>query len=347
MTAASIVHVLSVAIVTAFAPLVVAAQARAPRDAIEVTRENFIRAESDRYFYSYTQQAGGVNRFFHVRLPTPLDRQGVVRMNKDTLYSAAIVDTSKGASVTLPAMPDGRYASILVLDNDHYVPLVIYDPGTHRLPQDTRYLFLAVRIQVLRPDDPQDIAVVNRLQDQLRLSAGSATPFAKPRWDGASLDALRARYEREFSKFDRYPDEWQGRRGEVNEKTRHLAAAGAWGLFPNRDATYINYNADLPAKGCHGATYRVPDNRAFWSITVYGDDGYMKSENSVLNGSNVELKPDGTFDARFGSRAACGDVTNRLDISDGWNFLMRIYRPGPSVSSGVYKLPDVSPVARE
>lgn len=120
----------------------------------------------------------------------------------------------------------------------------------------------------------------------------------------------------------------------MNEKTRHLAAAGAWGLFPNRDATYINYDPDLPASGCYGATYRVPDNRAFWSITVYGDDGYMKSENSILNGSNVELKPDGTFVARFGSPAACGDVANRLDISEGWNFLMRIYRPGPSVASG-------------
>lgn len=148
-----------------------------------------------------------MNRFFHVRLLTPLDQQGVVWMNKDTLYSAAIVDTAKGASVTLPAMPDGRYASILVLDNDHCMPLVIYEPGTHRLPQDTRYLFLAVRIQVLRPGDPKDIALVNRLQDQLKLSAGSAKPFPKPRWDSASLDELRKQYEREFSKFDRYPDE--------------------------------------------------------------------------------------------------------------------------------------------
>jgi hypothetical protein len=42
----------------------------------------------------------------------------------------------------------------------------------------------------------------------------------------------------------------------------------------------------------------------------------------------------------FGSKEACGDVPNRLDVSEGWNFLMRVYRPGPSVLNGSYKLPD-------
>jgi hypothetical protein len=85
----------------------------------------------------------------------------------------------------------------------------------------------------------------------------------------------------------------------------------------------------------------VPENKSFWSITVYGADGYMKSENSMLNGANVKLNDDGTFTACFGPKGACGDAPNRLDVSDGWNFLMRIYRPGPSVLDGSYKLPTV------
>ena len=32
------------------------------------------------------------------------------------------------------------------------------------------------------------------------------------------------------------------------------------------------------------------------------------------------------------------DVPNRLDAPDGWNFLMRVYRPGESVLNGSYKL---------
>ena len=33
---------------------------------------------------------------------------------------------------------------------------------------------------------------------------------------------------------------------------------------------------------------------AFWSITVYGKDGFMKSENCIVNSSNVKLNNDGT-----------------------------------------------------
>jgi hypothetical protein len=31
-----------------------------------------------------------------------------------------------------------------------------------------------------------------------------------------------------------------GKRGEADDATRHLGCAGAWGLFPNKDAVYIN-----------------------------------------------------------------------------------------------------------
>src|SRR5215467_6696800 len=46
----------------------------------------------------------------------------------------------------------------------------------------------------------------------------------------------------------------------------------------------------------------------------YGSDGYMKSDDITVNGHNVKLNPDGTFTAYFGSKGACGDVPNRLDI---------------------------------
>jgi hypothetical protein len=94
---------------------------------------------------------------------TPLDHQTVVRMNKDTLYSMGIVDTAEGATIMMPPIPGGRYASISLVDNDHYVPFVIYEPGTHELPRDTRYLAIGVRIQVFDPDDADEIALMNEL----------------------------------------------------------------------------------------------------------------------------------------------------------------------------------------
>jgi len=83
--------------------------------------------------------------------------------------------------------------------------------------------------------------LVNQLQDQFVIKANSADPFPEPNWDKESLAALTAEYNKEFAKFDMYPDGWMGKRGEADEATRHLGCAGAWGLFPNKDAVYINY----------------------------------------------------------------------------------------------------------
>jgi len=313
----------------------------------KVTPETFIRAESDRMFFNFSQLAGGINKFYHFRGLVPLDKQTVIRMNRDVLYSGAVVDVEKGATVTFPEMPEGRYASILLVDNDHYCPLVIYKPGKYTLPQDTKYLGLGLRIQIFNPEDHAEIVLVNKLQDQFTIESNSADEFPKPTWDKVSLDSLRVAYEKEFSAFETYPDDWMGPRGAVNEQTRHIAAAGAWGLFPNKDAAYINYNGgNLSGDKCYVATYTKPDVGAFWSFTIYGNDGFLKSTNSVVNASNVKYNKDGkTFTVHFGAKDKCpSNAKNRVDISDGWNFLVRAYLPGESVLNRTYKLPDVTEV---
>ena len=313
------------------------------RAAVPVTPETYIRAETDRQFGEVVGMASGVNRLYHFRKPTPLDKQNIVRMNRDTLYSMGIVDTSKGATITVPEIPKGRYVSVYLVDNDHYCPFVIYTAGKHELPKDTKYLGVGVRIKVFNPNDPAEIALVNKLQDQFVIEAGSADPLPPLRWDLASLKTLTTQYEKDGAAYGSYKG-MMGARGKVDEKTRHIAAAAAWGLFPERDATYLNYSGNHSIKVGHKATYKVPDNDAFWSITVYGKDGFMKSENCILNSSNVKLNQDGTFTVYFGSKELCGDVPNRLDVTDGWNFLMRVYRPGASVLDGTYQLPRPEPL---
>lgn len=313
----------------------------------KVTPETFIRAETDRMFHDFVKNAGGkINEFFYIRMPTPLDAQTVIRMNRDTLYMGAVVDTEGGATVTMPEIPDDRYASILVLDNDHYAPVVIYEPGTHKLPEDTKYVALAVRIQVNNPNDHEEIKKINKLQDLFKISASSADPLPPYQWDIESLNRLRTQYENESTAFTSWKG-MQGPRGKVDEKLRHIAAAAAWGLFPESDATYLNYSGNHDYTVCHSATYKVPDNDGFWSITVYGNDGLMKSENNLINESNVKYNEDGTFMVHFGLKEACGDVPNRLDVTVGWNFLMRIYRPGKSVVNGEYALPIAMPTKSE
>ena len=47
-------------------------------------------------------------------------------------------------------VPDGRYMSILLVDNGHYSPEVFYDAGVHELPKDTKYLGVFVRAQLFQ-----------------------------------------------------------------------------------------------------------------------------------------------------------------------------------------------------
>lgn len=168
---------------------------------VTVTPETYIRAETDRTFLGSSMKAGGVNVFTHDRTPTLLDKQHVVRMNKDTLYSGAIIDTEGGATVTVPEMSGGRYVSVQLVDNDHYVPFVIYTAGTHKLPQDTKYLGALLRLQVFDANDPAEIALVNKLQDQVVITANSADPYPAFKWDMESLKTLTTQYEKEAQKL--------------------------------------------------------------------------------------------------------------------------------------------------
>lgn len=59
-----------------------------------VTVSNLVRAETDQYFSSVVEASGGIGLFQHYRQPTPVENQQVIRMNRDTLYSAAVFDLS-------------------------------------------------------------------------------------------------------------------------------------------------------------------------------------------------------------------------------------------------------------
>ena len=55
---------------------------------------------------------GGFGKFMHRREPTPIAKQTVIRMKRDTLYSAAVFDLDAGpATITLPD-PGERFLSM-------------------------------------------------------------------------------------------------------------------------------------------------------------------------------------------------------------------------------------------
>ena len=119
-----------------------------------VTADNFVRAESDMYFSSTVRLAGSLARFDHRREIMAIDKQTVVRANRDTLYSSGVFDLDAGPVTII--LPDAgkRFRSMEGINEDHYVVgNVEYRPGSYtfdRKKVGTRYVLMAVRIQIPR-----------------------------------------------------------------------------------------------------------------------------------------------------------------------------------------------------
>src|SRR5262245_59149793 len=98
-----------------------ATSTQSPSKSVPITIDNFVRAESDRYFGNALKDAGDLGKFGHHRELMPVERRVVVRPNRDTFYSAAVVDLDAGpVTITLPDAGK-RYRAMEVINEDQYV----------------------------------------------------------------------------------------------------------------------------------------------------------------------------------------------------------------------------------
>ena len=216
-----------------------------------VTVDNFVRAETARMFDNIVALTGGVNRWYHYREPTPLNRQPVIRMNRDTLYSGAIVDIRKGAQLTLPDSGD-RYMTVMFVNEDHYDNLVLSSAGTYAIEMDehkTQFVSLSIRTFV-DPNDPTDIAEVNALQDAVMLNAGSDGPYTHPEYDDVTLDATR---EPLLKLGQGLPDAegMFGRKEDVDPIRHLIGTATGWGRSPQFGGLLLHRNHSQTHRPLH------------------------------------------------------------------------------------------------
>jgi hypothetical protein len=309
---------------------------------IKVNVDNFVRAETDRMFGDILEGAGGVNRWGHNRQPTPLDQQTVIRMNRDTLYSFAVVNVSEGASVTVPES-GGRYLSMMVLDQNHYVFSVHHGAGRYDLTgSPTPFVTVTVRI-LLDPNDEADLDEVHALQDQLAISATSEEPFQRSDYDRSSLDDTRSALLELGKGLGGY-DRTFGRREEVDPVRHLIGTAGGWGGLPQTEAFYLNVSPDLPV-GRYRLTVKDVPVDAFWSISLYNAEGFFETNDRNANSVNsITALPndDGSFTVNFGG--CDDDRPNCLPIMAGWNYIVRLYRPRSEILDGSWTFPGAEPV---
>jgi hypothetical protein len=106
--------------------------AQLPVSAVPVTADNFPRAESDLYFSNIVKD-GGFGKFLHRREPAAIDNQAVIRLNRDTLYSAGVFDLDAGpVTITLPDAAN-RFMAMQVIDEDQYTSEVVYGASSRTL----------------------------------------------------------------------------------------------------------------------------------------------------------------------------------------------------------------------
>ena len=159
-------------------------------DVMPVSVDNFCRAETDMYMGAAVKD-GALGKLIHHREPTPIDKQIVIRMNRDTLYSEGVFDLDAGP-VTI-ALPDTgeRFMSMQVLDEDQYTVKVIYGSDSNTFTKEqvgTRYLFTAVRTLV-DPAKSGDLDEVHALQDAIKVEQpGGPGTFEVPSWDAAQSE---------------------------------------------------------------------------------------------------------------------------------------------------------------
>jgi hypothetical protein len=319
---------------------------KTPDGAVLVSPDNFIRAESDLYFQN-TVKEGGFGKFHHNRELTPLDKQLVVRQNRDTLYSAGVFDLDAApVTVTLPD-PGDRFMSLQVITEDEYVPEVVYSPGLREFTRNsvgTRYAMLAVRILV-NPNDPADMAKVHALQDAIVVKQDRVGTYLEQKWDPVSQGKVRTAL---MALASTVPDSrgMFGTKDDTDPVRRLIGAASAWGGNPEKDALYLNVT---PSRNDAATVYRVTVGDvpvdAFWSLTVYNALGYFTPNplNAYsVNNITATRGADGKVTVQFGG--CDGKIPNCLPITLGWNYMVRLYRPKQEVLDGKWTFPEAQPV---
>ncbi len=307
---------------------------------MKVNVDNFVRAETARMFADLQRDAGGVNAFSHSREPASVDHQTVIRLNRDTLYSFAVVDISEGAAITIPEH-GSRYVSAMIVNEDHYINGIFHDAGEHRLTVDqfdTPYVLVAVRILV-DSTDADDLASVAALQDQLAITATSSEPYVSPEYDTASFDSTRRALLSLAAGLTAF-DPMFGTEDEVDPVRHLIGTAAGWGGLPTQEATYIGVAPALPVGQYELTVGDVPVD-GFWSISVYNADGYFEPNDAgvySVNSVTGVRDDDDSITVRFGDH---GDLPNSIPIADGWNYLVRLYRPRPAIVDGSWRFPAI------
>lgn len=312
-----------------------------------MTPEQFIRAES-LHFMSGMSKRNGINNFFHFTSLATAEDKWVVSPNNDVIYSMAIVDTSKGFTLTMPDT-GSRFITAQIVSEEHTSRQLV-GGGVYTFNADEfNGSHVAIGIRVGTDATAEDVAhIVEKLQPQMKVNASANDEVSS--YDEETLLTVRNALMNEYNKLDNTFGVMTSNIDNVTDWEKFTySTAGAWGLSEDKYAMYVPYNlTGAKSTVCYTATYEQPKVDQFWSITAYNNEKYlMSNENNIINTGNAVINDDGTFTVHFGSKEACNGVEEIknfiLTTESDWGFLMRAYEADVE-SFKKYKLPEINTV---
>lgn len=140
-----------------------------------------------------------------------------------------------------------------------------------------------------------------------------------------------------------------------NYQVRALAARYFLGILPVQDAVYLSAVREAggdPFQGSkrytiHFAKGQVPPVRAFWSLTLYDDQGYFAANAikrfAIGDRNALQLNADGSLDIyiQYESPGASKESNWLPAPEGGFNLALRMYWPTPAVITGEWTPPPV------
>ncbi|BHH86208.1 DUF1214 domain-containing protein [Desulforhopalus sp. 52FAK] len=314
---------------------------------VPVTLDKFATAETHFMMQLGIESQNSFGKWFHDRGFTPIDKQNVVRMNRDTLYSSVVLDLTESATIIKPDT-QGRYQSLLVVNEGHFATLVAYKPGKYTLTEEkmgSRYVAVIVRT-LADAEDQDDLDEAHKAQDGLKLFQKSRGKFEVPNWDREALKEMREALKILGKYLPIRDTAYGGNIEEVDPVAHIVGTADTWGGWKPENAVYRSY---VPQKNDGKTPYiltlkNVPAAKdAFWSISVYNADGFFQDNEHnkyVINSRKAKADKDGSVTIHFGGDSS---KDNFLPIMPGWNYMLRIYLPQKSYFDGTWTAPEAKP----
>jgi len=208
-----------------------------------VTEDNYPTLETSRQMLK-NQDLVGINNLLHKRELTPTDQQPVVRMNRDTYYSMAVIDVSKGAYITMPKIPKGKYMSVQGITEDHRIQPMEYGSGTFNLTTHTgEHLYLVIRLDATFTKEE-----VKKIQDQMKITAKSSQKFDSIQVDKKSFHQVEKSLKAQMPKllkqqgaealYGMFTDPTDSSKELFTKQKYAVGAAIGWGGAQLRDNVY-------------------------------------------------------------------------------------------------------------